>query len=63
MSFWHSLKGTGQCYSMLRPSMTCASTPDIMQTRMRRRGTGSGGGSALSSVTVSTQLGPIAIMS
>jgi hypothetical protein len=25
-------QGTGQCYSMLRPSMTCASMPDIMQT-------------------------------
>jgi hypothetical protein len=62
-SFWHSLKGTEQCYSMLRPSMTCASMPDITQTRTRRRGTGSGGGSALSSVTVSTQSGPTAIMS
>jgi hypothetical protein len=61
--FWHSLRGTGQCYSMLRPSMTCASMPDIMQILMRRRGTGSGGGLALSSVTVSTQLGPTAIMS
>jgi hypothetical protein len=62
-SFWHSLRETGQCYSMLRPSMTCASMPDIMQTPMRRRGTGSGGGSALSSVTVSTQSGPTATMS
>jgi hypothetical protein len=63
MNFWHSLKGTGQCYSMLMPSMTCASMPDIMQIPTRRRGTGSGGGSALSSVTVSTQSGPTAIMS
>jgi hypothetical protein len=62
-SFWHSLRGTGQCYNTLRPSMTCASMLDTMQTPMRRRGTGSGGGSALSSVTVSTQSGPIAIMS
>jgi hypothetical protein len=63
MSFWHSLWGTGQCYSMLRPSMTCASMSDIMQTLMRRRGTRSGGGSALGSATVSTQSGPTAIMS
>jgi hypothetical protein len=63
MSFWHSLRGTGQCYSMLRPSMTYDSIPDIMQTPTRRRGTGSGGGSALSSVTVSTQSGPTAITS
>jgi hypothetical protein len=62
-SFWHSLRETGQCYSMLRPSMTCASMPDIMQTQTRRRGTGSEGGSALSSVTVSTPSGPTAIMS
>jgi hypothetical protein len=61
-SFWHSRKRTGQCYSMLRPSMTCASMPDTMQTRMRRRETGSEGGSALSSVTVSTPSGPTAIM-
>jgi hypothetical protein len=62
-SFWHSLKGTGQCYSMPRPLMTCASMPGIMQTWTRRRGTGSGGGSALSSVTASTQSGPTTIMS
>jgi hypothetical protein len=61
--FLHSLRETEQCYSMLRPLMTCASMPDIMQTPMRRRGTGSGGGPALSSVTVSTQSGPTAIMS
>jgi hypothetical protein len=61
-SFWHSLREIGQCYSMLRPSMTCASMLDITQTRTRRRETGSGGGSALSSVTVSTPLGPTAIM-
>jgi hypothetical protein len=40
-SFWHSLRETGQCYSMLRPLMTCASMLGIMQTRTRRRGTGS----------------------
>jgi hypothetical protein len=53
----------GQCCSMLRLLMTCASMLGIMQTRTRRRETGSGGGSALSSVTVSTPLGPTAIMS
>jgi hypothetical protein len=62
-SFWHSLRATGQCCSMLRPSMTCASVLGIMQTRTRRRETGSGGGSTLSSVTVSTPSGPTAIMS
>jgi hypothetical protein len=62
-SFWLSLKGTGQCYSMLRPLMTYASMLGIMQTRTRRRGTGSGGGSALSSMTVSTPSGPTVIMS
>jgi hypothetical protein len=62
-SFWHSLRETGQCYSMLRPSMTYASMSGIMQTRTRRRGTGSGGGSTLSSVTASTPSGPIVIMS
>jgi hypothetical protein len=62
-SFWHSLRATGQCCSMLRLLMTCASMPGIMQTRTRRRETGSGGGSALSSVTVSTPSGPTAIMS
>jgi hypothetical protein len=62
-SFWHSLREIGQCYSMLRPLMTCASMLGIMQTRTRRRGIGSGGGSALSSVTVSTPSGPTTIMS
>jgi hypothetical protein len=62
-SFWHSLRATGQCCSMLRLLMTCASMPDIMLTRTRRRETGSGGGSALSSATVSTPSGPTAIMS
>jgi hypothetical protein len=61
-SSWHSLRETGQCYSMLRPLMTCASMPGIMQT-WTRRGIGLGGGSALSSMTVSTQSGPTAIMS
>jgi hypothetical protein len=62
-SFWHSLKATGQCCSMLRLLMTSASMLDITQIRMRRRETGSGGGSALSSVTASTPSGPTATMS
>jgi hypothetical protein len=63
MSFWHSLRATGQCCSMPRPLMTCASMPGITQIQMRRRETGSGGGSALSSVTVSTPSGPTVTMS
>jgi hypothetical protein len=63
MSFWHSLRATGQCCSMPRPLMTCASMLGIMQIQMRRRETGSGGGSALSSVTVSTPSGPTVTMS
>ena len=63
MSFWHSLRATGQCCSMPRPLMTCASMLGITQIRMRKRETGSGGGSALSSVTVSTPSGPTATMS
>jgi hypothetical protein len=63
MSFWHSLRATGQCYSMPRLLMICASMRDIMQIQMRRRETGSGGGSALSSVTVSTPSGPTTTMS
>jgi hypothetical protein len=62
MSFWHSLRGIEQCYSMLRPSMTCARMPDTTQTPMRRRGTGSRGGSALSSATVLTLSGPTVTM-
>jgi hypothetical protein len=62
-SFWHSLRATGQCCSMPRLLMTCASMLDTMQTRTRRRGTCSDGGSALSSVIVSTLSGPTAIMS
>jgi hypothetical protein len=62
-SFWHSLRATRQCCSMLRLLMTYASMPGIMQTQTRRRETGSGGGSALSSVTVSTPSGPTATMS
>jgi hypothetical protein len=62
-SFWHSLRATGQCCSMLRLLMTCASMLGIMHIRTRRRETGSGGGSALSSVTVSTPSGPTATMS
>ena len=63
MSSWHLLKTAGQCSSMPRPLMTCASMRDIMQIQMRRRGTGSGGGSALSSGIVSTPSGPTATMS
>jgi hypothetical protein len=55
MSFWHSLSEVVQCYSTPKPLMTCVSTRAIMLTRMRRKGTGSGGASVLSSVTVSTQ--------
>jgi hypothetical protein len=62
-SFWHSLRATGQCCNMPRLLMTCASMLGTMQTRTRRRGTGSDGGSALSSVIVSTPLGPTATMS
>jgi hypothetical protein len=62
-SFWHSLRATGQYCSMLRLLMTYASMLGIMQIRTRRRETGSGGGSALSSVTVSTPSGPTATMS
>jgi hypothetical protein len=60
-SFWHSLRAIGQYCSTLRLLMTCASMLDIMQIRTRRRETG--GGSALSSVTVSTPSGPTATMS
>jgi hypothetical protein len=63
MSFWHSLRATGQCCSMPRLLMTCASMLDITRIRMRRREIGSGGGSALSSVTVLTPSGPIVTMS
>jgi hypothetical protein len=63
MSFWHSIRGVIQCYSTPKLSMTCVNKQAIMLTWMRRRGTGSGGASVLSSVTVSTQLGPIATMS
>jgi hypothetical protein len=62
-SFWHSLRAIGQCCSMLRLLMTCASMLGILQIRTRRRETGSGGGSTLSSVTVSTPSGPTTIMS
>jgi hypothetical protein len=58
MSFWHSLRATGQCCSMPRLLMTCASMRDIMQIQMRRSETGSEGGSAPSSATVSTPSGP-----
>jgi hypothetical protein len=62
-NFWHSLRATGQCCSMPRLLMTYASMLGITQTRMRRRETGSGGGSALSSVIVSTPSGPTVTMS
>ena len=55
-------QATGQCCSMPRLLMICASMRDIMQIQMRRRGIGSGGGSALSSVTVSTPSGPTVTM-
>jgi hypothetical protein len=42
MSFWHLLRGTVQCCSTPKPSMTCISMQAIMLTQMRRRGTGSG---------------------
>jgi hypothetical protein len=60
MSFWHSRRGIVLCYSTLRPSMTCVSMQAIMQTLMKRRGTGSGGALVLNSATVSTQSGPTA---
>jgi hypothetical protein len=63
MSFLHSLRGFVQCYSTPKPSMTCVSTQAIMLTRMRRKGTGLGGASVLSSATVSTQSVQMAIMS
>jgi hypothetical protein len=63
ISFLHLLREIALCCSTLRPSMTCVSMPDIMQTLMRRRGTGLGGASVLSSATVSTQSGPTATMS
>jgi hypothetical protein len=62
-NFWHSLRVTGQCCSMPRLLMTCASMLGIMQIRTRRRETCSGGGSALSSVTVLTPSEPTATTS
>jgi hypothetical protein len=62
-SFWHSLRAIGQYCSTLRLLMTYASMLDIVQIRTRRREIGSGGGSALSSVTVSIPSGPTATMS
>jgi hypothetical protein len=56
-------QGNRTVLSTLRPSMTCASMQDTMQTLMRRRGTSSGGASVLSSATVSIQSGPTATMS
>jgi GH15 family glucan-1,4-alpha-glucosidase len=57
MNFWHSFKEVVQCCSMPKLSMTCVTTQTIMLTPMRRRETGSGGASVLSSVTISTPLG------
>jgi hypothetical protein len=53
-SFWRSLRGVVPCCSTPKLSMTCVSTQATMLTRTRRRETGSGGASTLSSVTVST---------
>jgi hypothetical protein len=53
----------GALSSMPKLSMTCVSTQATMLTLMRRREIGSGGASTLSSVTVSTQLGPTTTMS
>jgi hypothetical protein len=58
MSFWHSLREVVPCCSMPKLSMTCVRTQATMLTLMRRRETGSGGASTLSSATVSTQSGP-----
>jgi hypothetical protein len=63
MSFWHSRKEVVQCCSTPKLSMTCVSTQAIMLTRMRRRETGSGGASVLSSMIVSTWSGPTTTMS
>jgi hypothetical protein len=63
MRFLHLLREITLCCSTLRPLMTRVSMPDIMQTLMRRRGISSGGGSALSSATVSTPSGPTVTMS
>jgi hypothetical protein len=63
MSFWHSLRGVVPCCSTPKLSMTCVSTQATMLTLTRRRETDSGGASALSSVTISTQSGPTATMS
>jgi hypothetical protein len=62
-SFWHSLREVVPCCSTPKLSMTCVSTYATMLTLMRRRETGSGGASTLSSVTISTQSGPIATTS
>jgi hypothetical protein len=54
MSFWHSLRGVVQCYSTQAFNDLCQYTGYHMLTLMRRKGTGSGGASVLSSATVST---------
>jgi hypothetical protein len=62
-SLWHSLRGVVPCCSTPKLSMTCDSTHATMLTLMRRRETDSGGASALSSMTFSTQSRPTATMS
>jgi hypothetical protein len=63
MSFWHSLREVVPCCSTPKLSMIRVSTQATMLTLIRRRETGSGGASTLSSVTVSTQSGPTATTS
>jgi hypothetical protein len=63
MSFWHSLRGVIPRCSTPKLSMVCVSMQATMLTLMRRRETGSGGASTLSSATVSTQSGPTATTS
>jgi hypothetical protein len=63
MSFWHSQREVVPCCSTPKLSMTCVSMQATMMTLMRRRETDSGGASALSYVTISTQPGPTATMS
>jgi hypothetical protein len=59
-SFWHSLREVVPCCSTPKLSKIYVSTQATMLTLMRRRETGSGGASTLSSVIVSTQSGPTA---
>jgi hypothetical protein len=59
-SFWHSLREVVSCCSTPKLSTICVNTQATILTLMRRRETGSGGASTLSSVIVTTQSGPIA---